>query len=114
MSMLVLLLSLASQNLPPVCSNEVSTYDIVECEGTRTAWWDTRLNSEYRRLMSVSTKQEAAAIRAAQRDWIRYRDSNCKAYAQGEGTIARIEAASCLHQMTKLRAEELARWNQAN
>jgi len=46
-------------------------------------------------------------LRTAQRLWIQYRDANCLYYRMGEGTIAMIDAAECMHKMTEARAREL-------
>jgi uncharacterized protein YecT (DUF1311 family) len=89
------------------CSDRDSTPEIVECLGGQTAVWDRKLNTAYqKRLDSVSARQREA-LRAAQRLWVQYRDANCRYYAAGEGTIARIEAAECLRSMTESRAKEL-------
>ncbi len=52
--------------------------------------------------------ENASKLREAERAWIKYRDANCAYYAAGEGTIARINAAACMRDMTKARAEELS------
>jgi len=38
---------------------------------------------------------------------VQYRDANCPYYALGEGTIARVDSASCTYEMTRNRTEEL-------
>lgn len=87
--------------------NELTTQGIVECVGVATKEWDRRLNGSYRALMERSDAQQQAPLKATQRLWIKYRDSNCGFYANGAGTIARIEAAECMRAMTKARTCEL-------
>lgn len=88
------------------CGN--STYEMVACLGAQTAQWDKKMNAAYQELMKTTDdKKQRDQLRAAQRLWIQYRDANCLYYAVGEGTIARVEAASCMRDMTKARAREL-------
>ena len=84
-----------------------STVEVVECIRGLQDKWDGRLNAAYRTVMDAETGAQRAALRTAQRGWITYRDANCAYYAGGEGTIARIEAASCLYVLTRDRAQEL-------
>lgn len=90
----------------PECDG--STTQMVECVASIAERWDKRLNAAYQKALkdAVSTAQRDQ-LRAAQRLWVRYRDANCEYYALGEGTISRLEAASCLHDVTKSRALEL-------
>ena len=47
------------------------------------------------------------ALRAAQRAWIEYRDTSCRWYASGAGSIARLESVECMRSLTAARALEL-------
>jgi uncharacterized protein YecT (DUF1311 family) len=91
----------------PECDG--GTADLVKCLNDATAKWDKRLNEAYQE--AVNDKEAPAKqreqLRKAQRLWVQYRDANCDYYALGEGTIARVNAASCLFDMTKARAKEL-------
>lgn len=90
------------------CSDR-STSDIVECVAQLTKTWDAYLNESYRALKQRSDDEQNDALTVAQRLWIAYRDANCTFYATGQGSITRIQAAACLHAMTKSRACELHR-----
>jgi uncharacterized protein YecT (DUF1311 family) len=83
-----------------------STVEMVECISGLGDDWDARLNEAYRTLLAADDGR-SAALRDAQRRWIAYRDANCAWYADGEGSIARIEAATCLYVLTRDRALEL-------
>lgn len=89
------------------CGEANSTVEIVKCLQTRTAAWDRRLNAAYKKLLSESAARQQEALRVAQRLWVQYRDANCRYYALGEGTIARVEAGECVRSMTEARAREL-------
>jgi uncharacterized protein YecT (DUF1311 family) len=85
-----------------------STQEMVECLAVQTAQWDKRLNVAYDRgLKNAVSDRQRDQLRAAQRLWIQYRDANCLYYALGEGTIARLNSNSCVHDLTEARAREL-------
>jgi len=85
------------------------TVDMLDCIGEEYRRQDARLNAFYK---AVSAKLEPARRKPlldAQRAWIQYRDLNCKFYADPDGgTMATIEANSCMLTMTAARAQELA------
>jgi uncharacterized protein YecT (DUF1311 family) len=81
---------------------------MVDCLMAQHAYWDKELTIAYQRAMKDATAAEKGKLRAAERAWITYRDANCAYYAAAEGSIARINAAACMRDMTKTRAEELA------
>ena len=85
----------------------VSTPEIVDCIRKQTDYWDRELNAAYRNALKDADPKQREQLRTAQRLWIQYRDANCLYYAMGEGTISRINAASCTLEMTKARAGEL-------
>ena len=84
-----------------------NTYQMVECLKAKTAQWDKRLNTAYQEALKDAVLKQQEQLRAAQRLWIQYRDADCLYYGLGEGTIARIEAGSCMLTMTEARAREL-------
>ena len=101
-----------SASAAPVVTDQAcdgSTYEMVECLKAKTAAWDKQLNTAYQAALKAAGPKQAEQLRKAQRQWIKYRDANCLYYDLGEGTIARIEAGSCMLDMTKSRAEELKR-----
>jgi uncharacterized protein YecT (DUF1311 family) len=99
----------AKPDIPdPECDG--STQQMVECMADATEKWDKRLNEAYREALADATsKQQREQLRKAQRLWVQFRDANCMYYALGEGTISRLDSASCMFDMTKSRAVELER-----
>ncbi len=91
----------------PAQSCDGNTFQMVECLKGKTAQWDKRLNLAYQQVMKDASPKQQEQLRAAQRLWVQYRDANCLYYGLGEGTIARIEAGSCMLSMTETRAREL-------
>ena len=94
------------QGNPDECTG--STPEMVDCLMAQHAHWDKELTIAYQQAMKDATPAEKDKLREAERAWIKYRDANCEYYAAGEGTIARINAAACMRDMTKARAEELS------
>ncbi|MDF0487557.1 lysozyme inhibitor LprI family protein [Sphingomonas sp. H39-1-10] len=111
--MLLSILALAAAT-PNACLDQTSTAAIAECFTRQTAQADARLNAAYKAARARIPARQAAALQAAQRAWIAYRDANCHAYALGEGTISRIEAAQCAFDTTSRRADELAAFSRRN
>lgn len=99
----------AKPDIPdPECDG--STQQMVECMADATEKWDKRLIEAYREALADATsKQQREQLRKAQRLWVQFRDANCMYYALGEGTISRLDSASCMFDMTKSRAVELER-----
>jgi uncharacterized protein YecT (DUF1311 family) len=82
--------------------------EMVDCFMAQHAHWDKQLTIAYQEAMKNAPPSQKVKLRDAERAWIKYRDANCAYYAAGEGTIARINAAVCMRDMTKRRAEELS------
>lgn len=89
------------------CSDALSTALIVECTAAKTRTWDTRLNRAYAALAAAVDPPQREPLKAAQRLWLQFRDSNCRFYADHEGTFRLVLAAECLRSMTEDRAKEL-------
>jgi uncharacterized protein YecT (DUF1311 family) len=94
-----------AQGNPGECTG--STPEMVDCLMAQHAHWDKELTVAYQRAMKDAVPAQKERLRDAERAWIKYRDANCDYYAAGEGTIARIDAAACMLNMTQKRAEEL-------
>jgi len=99
------------------CLNEPagqSTVGMVDCTEKETKIWDTMLNEEYGRLMSLLQGKAAEAVRKAERLWIEARDADCLVpYAIYEGgTIAQPTAASCRLDHTADRALQVRTWRE--
>jgi uncharacterized protein YecT (DUF1311 family) len=87
--------------------NSGQTKAMVECVDALTRKWDQRLNAAYGIAMNILPAPRRQALQAVQRNWVQYRDINCRWYAGGEGTIARVETTECMRSMTAARAVEL-------
>ena len=90
----------------------VSTPEIVNCVGVETAKWDKRMNAAYQKVLKDDEPKRQEQLRTAQRLWVQFRDANCLYFDMGEGTIARIDAAECMRNMTEARAHELEEFGQ--
>lgn len=101
----------AAESDKPDCDSG-RTPDIVACVGIETAQWDKRMNAAYQKLLKEGEAARQQQLRTAQRLWIQFRDANCLYFDMGEGTIARIDAAECLRNMTEARAHELEDFGQ--
>jgi uncharacterized protein YecT (DUF1311 family) len=97
----------AGEQGDPNASCDGGTYQMVECLGAQTARWDKKMTAAYRALMKELEPKQREQLRVAQRLWIQYRDANCLYYRLGEGSIAIVDASSCMLRMTKERAIEL-------
>ncbi len=91
----------------PASCDGVSTPEIVDCVNAKTAQWDKRMNAAYQKALKADEPRRQEQLRTAQRLWIQFRDANCLYFDMGEGTIARIDAAECMRNMTEARAREL-------
>lgn len=91
----------------PPCGDQLNTMATVDCVQAKTKVWDRRLNTAYRDLMLRIDAGQRDPLKAAQRLWIQYRDTNCRFYGSQEGTMRQIQAAECLRAMTQDRALEL-------
>jgi uncharacterized protein YecT (DUF1311 family) len=78
----------------------------------KTAQWDKRMNAAYQKALKDGEAPRQEQLRTAQRLWIQFRDANCAYLFMGEGTVARIDAAECVRNMTEARARELEDFGQ--
>jgi len=86
------------------------TMDMVDCMGSEHDRQDARLNQGYKAAMQALEKAQQSQLRDAQRLWIKFRDADCALLGSlTGGSIDRINSASCFLDMTKQRADELAR-----
>ena len=79
---------------------------MMACTDQAAAAWDRRLNAAYGRLRALLPREDFAAVQAAQRGWLAYRDGECRDSGQ-DGTMGRLAAASCVLRLTAIRAAEL-------
>ena len=87
--------------------NTGQTQSTVECVDKLIQIWDARLNGAYERALEKLPALRQEGLRAAQRAWLEYRDTSCRWYASGAGSIARIESVECMRSLTAARALEL-------
>lgn len=79
------------------------------CIGQDLRAHDERLNGNYSVLRNTLAAERRAALQRAQRDWIRFRDSNCALRQNRDGgTLAGVAVGDCKRRMTRERADELA------
>lgn len=84
------------------------TMDMIDCIGAEFERQDVRLNKAYKSLMTNLTPERKKQLQEAQRAWIKFRDLNCNFYHDPDGgSIARVNANSCMMRMTADRAKEL-------
>jgi len=91
-----------------------------QCVHTRLAETDRRLNGVYRALITEMRRQEGGRpgqkdppsverLRAAQRSWLVYRDTECRRRGRGsEGPLWARPRVACLGEFSVRRANELA------
>jgi uncharacterized protein YecT (DUF1311 family) len=85
-----------------------STAGMVQCLGTAYDAWDAALNDAYKGLMDSLGARERDALKASQRQWIAYRDSeqkflNALATSEDAGSIMRVTTNQALVDMVKAR-----------
>ena len=84
------------------------TAEMIDCMAAELKRQDAALNVNYKVLTNQLTPSRRKQLLEAQRAWIRFRDTNCQFYADPDGgTLASIEANSCVLTMTASRAQEL-------
>jgi uncharacterized protein YecT (DUF1311 family) len=91
------------------CQGPSTTADESLCFDMALKKADIELNKYYQRVEALETGRDLVNLRDAQRHWIQFRDSNCKAeYDLYEGGSAGPTVKSaCLEAMTRRRTEEL-------
>lgn len=91
------------------------TVNMLDCTGSETEQQDARLNQNYKAAMRALTPAQQTQLRDAQRLWIKFRDADCALLGSlTGGSIDRINSASCFMDMTKQRADDLARLGESS
>jgi len=84
------------------------TVEMINCILAETIRQDARLNENYKRLISKLVTERKSTLIEAQRNWIKFRDTNCGFYADPEGgSAARLASNECILNATAQRAKEL-------
>ena len=96
------------------CQNKAqTTLDSSECYSQAMAAWDSELNTQYQALLKDNPEKVRNALRASQRQWIKYKDSYNEAtnayYRQEQGTIWGIIAAETRMNVIRDKALSLYR-----
>jgi uncharacterized protein YecT (DUF1311 family) len=100
----------ASQAYNQCMDKASSTVAMSTCIQAETKLQDERLNRVYKQLMAKLEPAPQKSLRDVQRQWIAYRDANCKLHVQASGgTMAQLEGGMCVLDMTRERAAELER-----
>ncbi|WP_371263097.1 lysozyme inhibitor LprI family protein [Pseudomonas sp. NBRC 111124] len=100
----------ASQAYIQCMDKASSTVAMSSCIQTETQLQDQRLNRVYKQLTTKLDAGPQKSLRDVQRQWIAYRDANCKFHVQATGgTMAQLEGGMCVLDMTRERAAELER-----
>jgi uncharacterized protein YecT (DUF1311 family) len=106
---------LFAQNAAPAnqadndCQDAATTSAMRACENTRYDAAQRELNSAYQSLLQHLEYSQKQKLRAAQRAWLHFRDTNAEfqaSLAQG-GTLAPLIKIGTLTEMTQARASEL-------
>jgi uncharacterized protein YecT (DUF1311 family) len=82
------------------------TADMLDCLGAETRRQDAQLNANYRAAMKTLPAAKQSELASAERAWIKQRDSKCAPDTDG-GTVAQVNSASCVLEMTAQRVKEL-------
>lgn len=89
------------------------TAGMIDCINAEHKRQDTRLNKAYKVLIAEQTPARKKELQDVQRLWLKYRDANCAFYYDPDGgSMARINANSCVMDMTADRALELENMRQ--
>ena len=88
-----------------------STAGMYDAQAYGIEAWDKLLNENYQALMKKLTKEEQDKLRAAQREWIKYRDLefafNATFWGNFEGTMYRVFPGGYQYEFVKARALRL-------
>ena len=91
----------------------LSTADQTQTQANALKLWDAEMNRIYTKLRKQLKPPAANALQAAQREWLKYRDSQTKfleeMYQGFEGTMFIPMHAAAVKEVTRTRALELTR-----
>jgi uncharacterized protein YecT (DUF1311 family) len=99
-----------------VCmKKDVSTAGMIECLASARKSWDKEMNTQYQTLMGRLDTKGKAALKTAQLQWLKFRDSEYAAlngiYSKTQGTMYLPMEADDAMQITRTRAKQLAEYN---
>ncbi len=90
-------------------SQNLNQMQLDQCAGQGFQAADAKLNKLYRTLMSKYDASNQALLKAAEKSWLAYRDTECSYETNGTvgGTINPMEDALCRTDKTNARIKEL-------
>ncbi len=91
------------------CEQAGSQYEATACAGREYKQADAELNKVYQQVLRQEDKDGQARLKAAQLNWLKFRDTEC-AYEAGDyigGTMRPMVAAFCLAAVTNDRTKQL-------
>lgn len=90
------------------CDGTLRTTESIICDDQNLARADGMMGAIYRDLRSLLDKDDAEALRTAQRGWLRQRSLTCPTNASDVRVAEqRLNTVSCLHRATERRIAEL-------
>lgn len=91
------------------CDNAQTQTELNLCAQLSFQKADQELNSIYKQLLSLLSKEDKALVIEAQRQWIAYRDAHCKFYEKmyAGGSMLTMVLANCKETTTQSRINEL-------
>ncbi|BBV30755.1 Uncharacterized protein conserved in bacteria [Citrobacter werkmanii] len=117
----IILLYSSFSHSADVCRNITTSDQVALCSESKKNSADKYLNEQYLMLLSKvnsayvndeSLKQEFVNnIKTSQRDWIKFRDSNCKLYSfqiDNKSSAYQTTFNECVAKMSETRGKELA------
>lgn len=117
----IILLYSSFSHSEDVCRNITTSDQVSLCSESKRNLADKYLNAQYLTLLSKvgsayvndeALKQEFVnKIKTSQRDWIKFRDSNCKLYSfqmDDKSSAYQTTVNECVAKMSETRGKELA------
>lgn len=91
------------------CENAISSMDMDYCAGLVFNASDAKLNALYKTMMSKYDAPNQTVLKAAQRDWVKFRDSECiyESNLTAGGTINSMMVTECKTNKTNARIKDL-------
>jgi len=117
----IILLYSSFSHSADVCRNITTSDQVALCSENKKDSSDKYLNEQYSMLLSKvnsayvndeDLKQEFVnKIKTSQKDWIKFRDSNCKLYSfqmDDKSSVYQTTINECVAKMSETRGKELA------
>jgi uncharacterized protein YecT (DUF1311 family) len=91
------------------CKKAAVQMELNACADREFESWDGKLNALYRTLIKNADLKDQALLKAAERSWLSFRDSECAFETSDSegGSIHPMEYSNCLTEKTRARIAEL-------